>query len=66
MSLTNCNFNVHDDLVDGLHSFESAKKLQQPLTTLLKSGGFHLRKCRSNAPELLKSVISDLSCNNEH
>ncbi|KAG6454118.1 hypothetical protein O3G_MSEX008494 [Manduca sexta] len=41
-----------DDLLHGSHSIEAAKQLHDDLIRLLKSGGFNLRKWRSNIPEL--------------
>ncbi|XP_063839096.1 uncharacterized protein LOC135088143 [Ostrinia nubilalis] len=48
-----------DDLIHGSHSLEAAKQLQNDMINLLKSGGFHLRKWKSNAPELLEGVHAD-------
>ncbi|XP_026740536.1 uncharacterized protein LOC113502962 isoform X1 [Trichoplusia ni] len=48
-----------DDLLHGSHSPESAKLLTRDLINLLKSGGFNLRKWKSNVPELLKHIQTD-------
>lgn len=48
-----------DDLIHGSHSLEAAKQLQNEMINLLKSGGFNLRKWKSNAPELLEDVHTD-------
>ncbi|CAG4928687.1 unnamed protein product [Colias eurytheme] len=45
-----------DDLIHGTHSLQAAKQLQTDMINLLKKGGFHLRKWKSNSPELLKHV----------
>ena len=45
-----------DDLIHGAHSIQAAKQLQTDMTNLLKTGGFHLRKWKSNSPKLLKHV----------
>lgn len=45
-----------DDLIHGCHSTAAALELQRHLISLLKSGGFHLRKWKANAPELLQDV----------
>ncbi|XP_063832771.1 uncharacterized protein LOC135081918 [Ostrinia nubilalis] len=47
-----------DDLIHGSHSLEAAKQLQNDMINLLKSGGFHLRKWKSNAPELLEGAAA--------
>lgn len=41
-----------DDLLSGSHSISKAMQLQADLISLLKSGGFNLRKWSSNKPEL--------------
>lgn len=43
-----------DDLVHGSHDIGSAKKLQHELITLMKQGGFNLRKWSSNDARLLR------------
>jgi hypothetical protein len=48
-----------DDLIHGSDSLPAAIQLQNDLITLLKSGGFNLRKWKSNAPELLSNVDVD-------
>lgn len=45
-----------DDLLSGCHSLQAAKELQSDLITLLKSGGFNLRKWNSNKLSLLEGV----------
>lgn len=45
-----------DDLVSGAFDLDSAKKLQEDLIRIMKSGGFNLRKWTSNKPELLRNV----------
>lgn len=47
-----------DDILGGASSISEAVKLQTELTTLLKKGGFELRKWTSNSEELLNSVSS--------
>ncbi|CAG9090548.1 unnamed protein product [Plutella xylostella] len=41
-----------DDLVHGCNTIAEAKQLKQDLIEILKSGGFNLRKWKSNTPEL--------------
>ena len=48
-----------DDLIHGSYSIQEARKIQTDLINLLKSGGFNLRKWKSNAPELLTGVETD-------
>ncbi|XP_072933674.1 uncharacterized protein [Epargyreus clarus] len=48
-----------DDLVHGSHTPEEAKQLQVDLINILNSGGFNIRKWKSNLPELVKGVNSD-------
>lgn len=48
-----------DDLIHGSYSIEAGKQLQSDMINLLRSGGFHLRKWKSNAPELLIDVQTD-------
>lgn len=45
-----------DDVLTGAESFEEALSLKRQLITLLKSGGFQLRKWSSNCPEILHDV----------
>ncbi|CAH2109256.1 unnamed protein product [Euphydryas editha] len=45
-----------DDLIHGAHSIQAATQLQTDMIKLLKAGGFHLRKWKSNSPELLEHV----------
>lgn len=52
------SFYMHD-LVHGSHSVNEAKQLLLDITRLMKSGGFNLRKWKSNVPELLEIVSSD-------
>lgn len=44
-----------DDLMHGEHSARAAKQLKTEMINLLKSGGFNLRKWRSNLPEIADS-----------
>ncbi|KAH9639102.1 hypothetical protein HF086_009071 [Spodoptera exigua] len=46
-----------DDVLHGSHSVELAAKLKQDLITLLKSGGFNLRKWSSNVSALQDDTI---------
>lgn len=39
-----------DDMLTGTESYENAKFHQKDITTLLKKGGFNLRKWASNDP----------------
>lgn len=48
-----------DDLLWSCQSKEEACKLQDDLVSLLKSGGFELRKWASNCPDLLGRMQSD-------
>lgn len=48
-----------DDLLWSCQSKEHACKLQDDLISLLKSGGFELRKWASNYPDLLDKMNSD-------
>ena len=45
-----------DDVISGADSFEDALKLQTDLCSLLKSGGFWLRKWKSNSKQLLQNI----------
>ncbi|CAF4882559.1 unnamed protein product [Pieris macdunnoughi] len=45
-----------DDLLHGTHSAQTAIELKNDLIKLLKSGGFNLRKWRSNLPLLLEDM----------
>ncbi|XP_033213669.1 uncharacterized protein LOC117170746 [Belonocnema kinseyi] len=45
-----------DDILTGAHEVEVALRLQDHLIKLMKAGGFRLRKCVSNQPELLKKL----------
>ncbi|XP_063624778.1 uncharacterized protein LOC134796521 [Cydia splendana] len=47
-----------DDVVSGAHSVEQARKLRSELSTILASGGFHLRKWTSNHQEFFDGVPS--------
>lgn len=42
-----------DDIVTSVHSVEEARRLQDQLQLLLRSGGFELRKWASSHPEVL-------------
>ena len=45
-----------DDVISGADNLEDALKIQQQLCSLLKSGGFHLRKWNSNSKQLLNRI----------
>ncbi|XP_065361949.1 uncharacterized protein LOC135955527 [Calliphora vicina] len=45
-----------DDVISGADTLEESLELQQQLSNLLKSGGFHLRKWNSNSFELMKNI----------
>nr|CAI5854727.1 unnamed protein product [Callosobruchus analis] len=45
-----------DDIVSGANDISEALKLQSELISLLKCGGFELKKWMSNVPDLLQSV----------
>ena len=45
-----------DDLLSGCFSFEEAIDLQSEIISLLKSGGFDLRKWTSNKPDLVRRL----------
>ncbi|XP_060516106.1 uncharacterized protein LOC132695675 [Cylas formicarius] len=45
-----------DDIIGGTDSLEEARDLRDQLVSLLKLGGFELRKWASNSPELLSSL----------
>nr|CAI5833897.1 unnamed protein product [Callosobruchus analis] len=45
-----------DDIVSGANDISEALKLQGELISLLKCGGFELKKWMSNVPDLLQSV----------
>lgn len=45
-----------DDVISGADDFDKALILQKQLCSLLKSGGFRLRKWNSNSTELLQQV----------
>ncbi|CAF4958507.1 unnamed protein product [Pieris macdunnoughi] len=45
-----------DDLLHGTHSAQTAIELKNDLIKILKSGGFNLRKWRSNLPVLLEDM----------
>ncbi|XP_048003104.1 uncharacterized protein LOC125239532 [Leguminivora glycinivorella] len=47
-----------DDVVSGAQSVEEARKLRSELSTILASGGFHLRKWTSNHQEFFEGVPS--------
>lgn len=47
-----------DDVVTGADSTESALHLRSELSTVLESGGFHLRKWTSNCQDLLQNLPS--------
>ena len=49
-----------DDLISGADSVDEAIELQQQLISLLRKGGFELRKWASSEPEVLKAVPSDM------
>ncbi|XP_062541721.1 uncharacterized protein LOC134209722 [Armigeres subalbatus] len=48
-----------DDVITGCDNLEDAKKIQQQLDEMTKSGGFQLRKWASNCAEVLKSIPDD-------
>ncbi|XP_065091975.1 uncharacterized protein LOC135712840 [Ochlerotatus camptorhynchus] len=48
-----------DDYIGGASSIEGAIQLQNNLGTLLKKGGFALRKWCSNRPEVLTGILAD-------
>ncbi|XP_076679541.1 uncharacterized protein LOC143374875 [Andrena cerasifolii] len=61
-----------DDVISGADTISAALHIQKELLSLLKAGGFKLRKWASNSPELLKTLPLDyvattpeLSCNFE-
>ena len=61
-----------DDVISGADTVSAALHIQKELLSLLKAGGFKLRKWTSNAPELLATLPLDyvavnpeLSCNFE-
>lgn len=45
-----------DDVISGTDNPHEALQLQNQLSNLLKSGGFHLRKWNSNCPELMERI----------
>lgn len=49
-----------DDLMSGTHSLQKAKVLQRNLVELLSSGGFNLRKWRTNNAALAQNLPEDL------
>ena len=49
-----------DDFVSGCQNLQSALQLQRELISLLRSGGFTLRKWCSNHPALLEAVPSEM------
>lgn len=48
-----------DDVVCGCDSLDEARRLQSQLISLLKCGGFELRKWASNQPTLLNNIPPD-------
>ncbi|XP_062542019.1 uncharacterized protein LOC134210011 [Armigeres subalbatus] len=48
-----------DDVITGCDNLEDAKKIQQQLDEMTRSGGFQLRKWASNCAEVLKSIPDD-------
>lgn len=55
-----------DDLLHGADSIAAATQLKEDLIQLMKSGGFNLRKWRSNYPELLQKSNKDECDNGEY
>ena len=48
-----------DDITSGTDTPDDAVHLQQELSALLKSGGFHLRKWNSNSTILMNSICEN-------
>ncbi|CAG9105568.1 unnamed protein product [Plutella xylostella] len=55
-----------DDVCHGSHSIEHGQQLIMELNSLLKSGGFLLRKWSSNEPKLLKNLQVQESNDSNH
>lgn len=54
-----------DDLISGSYDLPSAKQLQSDLISLLKAGGFNLRKWSANTPALLEGVSTSKSSDDQ-